>query len=35
MNARTKGFLFGVTVGFIASWAWHNSMSNGGTPRQG
>lgn len=32
MSARTKGFLMGVTVGFIASWAWHNSMTNG-TPK--
>lgn len=32
MSAKGKGFMFGVVVGFVASWAWHNSMS-GGTPK--
>lgn len=33
MSAKTKGFLFGLTVGFVASWAWTNSMSGGSNTR--
>ena len=30
MSAKTKAFLMGLTVGFVASWAWHNSMTGPG-----
>lgn len=30
MSAKAKGFLFGFTVGVVATWAWHNTMTNGG-----
>lgn len=35
MSAKTKGFMFGLVTGMIASWAWHNSMAGGAPKRPG
>jgi len=33
MSAKTKGFMLGLAVGMVASWAWHNQMMGGSGAR--